>query len=117
MDPLIISALKISSFGFLAGLAIVMAFQLLSGSINTRGLLTDKVTGRFSPGRLQMIILTFAAAFYYLYKAVEAGDFVPLDNEMLMAIGGSSTVYLSGKTLSVFRHITKIQKNINLLKK
>lgn len=117
MNPLPITVIKISSIGFLAGMGVVLGFQLLTGSINTRGLVTDKVKGTFSPGRLQMIFFTFAAAFYYLYKTVEAQSFVPLDNELLVAIGSSSTVYLTGKTISVFRHLNKIQNLFNIIKK
>jgi len=117
MNPLPITVIKISSLGFLAGIGVVLGFQLLTGSINTRGLMTDKVTGTFSPGRLQLIFFTLAAAFYYLYKAVEAQSFVPLNNELLVAIGGSSSVYLTGKSISVFRHLIKINGLSNIIKK
>ena len=106
MDPIIFTVLKISSFGFLAGIGIVIGFQLLSGSINTRGLVTDKVSGTFSPGRLQLIIFTLSGAFYYLYDVAQAGNFVPLNNELLMVVGGSNLLYLGGKTYSVFRRLT-----------
>ena len=116
MDPLIFTVLKISSIGFLSGLGFVIGFQLMTGSINTRGLLTDKVTGTFSPGRLQLIFFTIAGMSYYLYHVVQAGKFVPLDNELLMTLGGSSTVYIGAKTYSAFRHITKVSQYLNLLK-
>jgi hypothetical protein len=116
MNPLIFTVLKISSIGFLAGLSLVLAFQLLTGSINTRGLITDKVTGTLSPARVQLIFFTIAGALYYLYHTVQAEKFVPLNNELLMAIGGSSVVYISGKTYTVFRYITKGRKYLNLIK-
>ena len=40
---------------FMSAMLLVVAFKLLSGQINTRGLLEDKETGTFSPGQLQLL--------------------------------------------------------------
>ena len=56
---------------FMNALLLVVAFKLLSGQINTRGLLEDKETGTFSPGRLQLLILTLGGASFYFFQIKE----------------------------------------------
>ena len=86
---------------FLAVLAAVVAYQLLTGSINTRGLLRDKMKGRgFSPGRLQLLMATFAGAFYYvllIFANDTPGEFPPVPDSLVLILGGSHAFYLGGK--------------------
>src|SRR5205823_5164996 len=58
---------------FLLALAAIVAVKLLTGEINTAGLLYGRISGRprnqnqyFSPERVQMLLFTLAAAFYYI---------------------------------------------------
>ncbi|MGR3309723.1 MAG: hypothetical protein ACUZ77_03015 [Candidatus Brocadiales bacterium] len=43
----------------LLGFALVIAYQILTGKINTKGLLLDKETGKLSPGRVQLFTRLF----------------------------------------------------------
>ena len=82
-------------------LVAVLTYRLLTGRINTRGLLQDKMTGRaFSPGRLQMLIVTIGGALYYLVLVLSnprVGEFPEVPKELLVALGGSHAFYLGGK--------------------
>ncbi len=94
----------------LAGLGAVVAFQIITGRINTKGLLSDKTkkgVGTFSPARLQLLIFTLAVAFYVLGKVMNSiaagGDpqFPQIDMNVLLILGGSHALYLGAKTLSL----------------
>ncbi|MDQ3802231.1 MAG: hypothetical protein M3416_00010 [Acidobacteriota bacterium] len=85
----------------LVGLIVLVAYRLLTQQINTKGLLLDKASGRaFSPGRLQLLIVTMGIAIYYMlmvFETEEPGRFPDLPNEFLLALGGSHVFYLGGK--------------------
>lgn len=85
----------------LMGLIVLVAYRLLTQQINTKGLLLDKTSGRaFSPGRLQLLIVTLGIAIYYtlmVFDAEEVGRFPDLPDEFLLALGGSHVFYLGGK--------------------
>lgn len=54
----------------LGGLALIVAYKMLTGGINMEGLLDDKKdkqTAGFSPARVQLLILTLLGAGYYLF--------------------------------------------------
>ena len=91
---------------FLATLMAVVAFQILTGRIKTRGLLSEKIGNGvlvISPGRLQLLLFTLAFAFYVLSQVVESREFPTIDTKWLMILGGSHSIYLGGKSLSMFR--------------
>jgi hypothetical protein len=93
----------------LAGLAAVVGYQILTGRINTKGLLNDKANGvgSFSPARLQLLMFTLATAAYVLSKVVgsiaaggpEGGQFPEIDPNVLVVLGGSHALYLGAKAL------------------
>ncbi len=91
---------------FLAALIVVVAFQILTGRINTRGLLSEKtkdgVVG-VSPARVQLLLFTVAFAFYLLSAIINSGQFPTIDTKWLLILGGSHSIYLGGKGLSLFR--------------
>ena len=90
---------------FMSALLLIITFKLLSGQINTRGLLEDKETGTFSPGRLQLLIVTLGGATFYFFEIVGVADTgtLPLvPAELLLIIGGSNVGYLGGKIYSKF---------------
>ena len=95
------TVLRYELLGLLIALIAIITYRLLTNQINTKGLLVDKTSGRnFSPGRLQMLVVTIAIAFYYLMKVMEGrgtGTLPDMPNEFLMALGGSHAIYLSGK--------------------
>ena len=87
----------------LGGLALVVAYKLLTGGINMTGLLDDKVSREPSPGRVQLLVFTVTGASYYLLLAVDqaaSGSLPPVPPELLLLVGGSQLVYLGGKARS-----------------
>jgi hypothetical protein len=96
------------------GLIAIVAFRLLTGAINTGGLLFDKTVGKageqlgsFSPSRLQLLMLTLAVASYYLFQIVNQlhcgqPGFPDIPQKYLLMLGGSHSLYLGGKTYSLF---------------
>ncbi len=91
---------------FLGALIAVVAYQLLTGRINTRGLLSEKTRnglGGVSPARVQLLLFTLAFAFYLLSEIVHSHQFPTIDTKWLLVLGGSHSIYLGGKGLSMFR--------------
>lgn len=90
---------------FLTVLAALVAYQLLTGRINTRGLLRDKMSGReFSPGRLQLLMATVGGALYYvllIFANEKPGEFPEVPSSLLLLVGGSHAFYLGGKVSSL----------------
>lgn len=94
--------------GFLlAALATIVVYQIVTGRINTRGLLSDKANngvGSFSVARLQLLMFTMAVAAYVLSQVVESiatgkPQFPVIDPNMLVILGGSHALYLGAKSL------------------
>ncbi|HEY0004004.1 MAG TPA: hypothetical protein VGB17_04270 [Pyrinomonadaceae bacterium] len=94
-------ALNYEMLFLLTGLVVLITYRLLTNRINMRGLLLDKTSGRaFSPGRLQLLIVTVVIALYYLlmvFDTRETGRLPNMPDEFLLALGGSNVVYLGGK--------------------
>ena len=90
---------------FISALLAIVVFKLLAGRINTRGLLEDKKTGKFSPGRLQLLIATLGGASFYFFEilgAVNTAEMPPVPDVLLLIVGGSNVTYLGGKIYSKF---------------
>jgi hypothetical protein len=105
METMIL-VLRIEIWCFLIGLVVIVFYGMLTGTINTTGLLHDKGTSSgFSPGRLQLLIATIVVAFYYIGQAFtkDGGQFPVIPNEMLLILGGSHTFYLGAKTIALLR--------------
>jgi hypothetical protein len=84
------------------GLAAIIAPKLLTGSINTQYLLYGtrrNGTKYFSPGRVQLLVVTIAIAFQYLLNASHSGPgkFPSLPAGSLELLGLSNAFYLGGK--------------------
>ena len=106
--------MRYEMFFLLASLAAIVGYRLLTGRINTKGLLTDKVTHEFSPGRLQMLIATALVAIYFIVQVLETEKMPQLPQEFLLALGGSHLLYLGGKTYSVLANkLAQIAGRIN----
>ena len=92
------TVLRYEVFFALTALVVIIAYRLLTGQINTRGLLRDKVGGRaISPGRLQLLIVTLLIIIYYVMKVLETKKFPNMPQEFVLALGGSNLVFLGGK--------------------
>ncbi len=90
---------------FIFGLAGIVVVQLLTGSINTRYLLcgnqpgSTRKGGKFSPQRLQLLVLTVGAAMFYLSQLLEihSAHFPDIDQNLVALLGGSNAIYVGGK--------------------
>ncbi len=87
---------------FVGGLAAIIAFRLVTGQINLKGLLW----GRRSDGslylsaeRVQALLATLAIAMTYLLTAAHSvsGKLPELPAEALELLGLSNVIYLGGK--------------------
>ena len=87
---------------------LLIAYRILTGAINTTGLLIDKTTGGLSPARVQLCLLSLSGAFYYLMTVVDlvqtgtASDLsLPAPpKELLALVLGSNTIYITAKANS-----------------
>src|SRR2546422_672034 len=87
---------------WLAALMAMVLYRMLTGKINTAGLLLDKQTRRLSPGRVQLLTFTAVSALYYILQVVEKPTELPKPpEEFLLVLGGSNVIYLGGKASSL----------------
>ena len=106
--------MRYEMFFLLLALLAIVGYRLLIGRINTKGLLMDKVTHEFSPGRLQMLIATAVVAIYFIAQVLEKEKMPELPQKFMLALGGSHLLYLGGKTYSVLADkLAKIAGRIN----
>jgi hypothetical protein len=94
-------------FGFLlAAFAAVLVYKFLSGGVSMRGLLREKTptgVGAVSAARVQLLLATFAMAFYILAKIIEESKFPDIPTKYILMLGGSHSVFLGAKgVLSLF---------------
>lgn len=87
---------------FLGVVIVLVGYRILTGGVNTKGLLSDKETGTFSPARLQLLLFTLIAAGAYLSSLMEAAAagryaFPEAPQELLLVLGGSQAFYLGVK--------------------
>lgn len=105
---------KLEVFVFLAGLAGIVAYGLLTGQINTRYLLygiQKDGTRYFSTERVQLLLFTLGTAMFYLNDVVQnrgSGVLPDVSTETLALLGGSHAIYLGGKAYMML--IKKISK-------
>ena len=98
---------------FLAGLAVIVGYKLVTGGINTRGLLADTEHGQLSPVRIQLLLFTLIGAASYaalIGEAIANGTraFPAVPDELLAVVGGSQLIYVTGKSyLRFFRNRPK----------
>jgi hypothetical protein len=59
--------------------------------------------GTLSPGRIQMLMLTVFTAFQYLLGVMHDPSHMPaLPRDLVLALGGSQSVYLGAKAWTIF---------------
>ena len=94
-------------FGFLlAAFAAVIVYQFLTGAINMSGLLREKTqagVGGVSAARVQLLLATFAMAFYILSQVIQTRTFPEIPTKYVLMLGGSHSIFLGAKgVLSLF---------------
>jgi hypothetical protein len=89
-----------------AAFAAVVVYQFLTGSVNTRGLLSEKSgasLGAVSPARVQLLLFSLAIAVYVLSQVVQFRTFPEIETKWLLILGGSHSAFLGAKgALSLF---------------
>jgi hypothetical protein len=83
------------------GLAIIVAYKLLTGGINMVGLLSSKSTdrrGEFSPARLQMLVATIVGAATWGLGFASSGQIPEPPRDLLLLLAGSHALYLGSKS-------------------
>ena len=86
-------------------LAALVALRMLNGEIATRGLLRTKTGGRLgsvSPERVQLLLITLAAAATYANRVIQSrstGRLPEFDNVWLGLLGASNSTFLVTKLL------------------
>jgi hypothetical protein len=111
--------------GFLLVLFGIVAGQLFTGQISTKNLLYGRKsdvgqrfvdangvrrlkkedTPYFSPERVQLLMFTLSAAFYYLTQVMNnqnPGTLPDVPSSWTATMGGSNAIYLGGKALARF---------------
>lgn len=97
------SLVKLELYVFLGALAAIISYRLLTGQINTKGLLYGTKKGGakyFSPERVQLLLFTLGTAMFYLNNVIEhrnSGVLPDVSHETLALLGGSHAIYLTGK--------------------
>ena len=95
--------LEIESKGFVYAMTVVIAWGLLTGSINLRGLLVDKSNPtEISPYRVQLLISTLFIAVECVRQIVHQGALISPGSGVLYLMGGSHLIYATGKILEKF---------------
>lgn len=101
--------LRSSTLIFLAVLALIVTYQLLTGKINARRMLlakgraavgpsTRRWTGELSPSRIQLLVVTIGVSIYLLAKVVrDPGEFTEIPTGLLLLLAGSEILYLTRK--------------------
>lgn len=95
--------LLFESWALLGGFALVIGYQMLTGRINMKGLLLDKKTKMFSPGRIQLLVFTIGFAMYFLSNISMQDPYFPeIPEEVLWLLGASQSGYLGFKAKNLF---------------
>lgn len=105
MDHLLVFV-RLEVWFFLTGLLAIVAYKILTGGINFRGVLCEKVTTSKTKGysvvRIQLMMFVLVSAFYYVSQVVDnPREFPRVPNELLLTLGGSHMVYLAGKSYAL----------------
>jgi len=105
MDP--ITILRWEGQGFLALLAMILVYRMLTGQIILAGLLRRKNDeAAVSPERVQLLLATLALSAKYLGSVVHntSGAMPDVSPQWLYVFGASSGVYASVKAFTTLRH-------------
>jgi hypothetical protein len=98
-------AMRVELSVFLAALAALLVWGMLTGRINTRGLLSADGGVGPSANNIQLLMITCVAAGYYLLRAVgTAGTHVlpSVPEELLLLFAGSHAAFTGMRIRSLF---------------
>jgi hypothetical protein len=99
---------SLATWGVLAlfgGFFALIFWRILTGHISLQGLfLGDRRDDSvyFSPGRVQLLIVTIISALHYLLQVIQnPTSFPAVPQSWIAALGASQSVYLGGKAISM----------------
>jgi len=101
-----VEVLRLEGEAFLAVLAAMLAYHMLTRRINLSRLLARKDgSNGISPERLQLLLMTLALAAQYVRDAVHAtnGALPNVSPKWLAVFGGSSGIYASVKAFTTWK--------------
>ncbi len=99
------SMIELELWVLVLGVPLIVIYQILTGTINMKYLLSDKETGMLSTSRIQLLVLTIAGAIGYIALAAESDGQLPTpDTNLLLFMGGSNSIYLATKA-KLFRNL------------
>jgi len=102
--------LSVVLLAWLAGLALVFAYEMFNGAIQMNGLFStdvdnDGIADEFHPERVQMILISLFGLGGYALMAMDAATastaaltvLPDVPEELVMLLGASNSMYLTGK--------------------
>jgi hypothetical protein len=104
---LLLAAYRVAGLTLLSALITVVVIQLATGTINTRGLVTDKTLDAresVSPARAQLLFSTITVAALYAYRVVTtrgASSLPDVPGSVLAFVAASHATYTVGKAITV----------------
>jgi hypothetical protein len=81
---------------WLIAVAAAIVYRMLTGRISLKGLFTIDGT-RFSPERLQMLVVTLGVLASYVQGSLTAHKMQPIPSELFSVFAASHVLYLGGK--------------------
>ena len=105
---------QIEVASLLGAFAIVIAWQLLTGRINTRGLLAPPGENGASGNNVQLLFVTFATAGYYLMQVPQFAlvhKLPPVSDQLLLVFVGSHVVFTGTRALPLISSLTEERKD------
>lgn len=104
--------LRYTTLAFLGALALIVVYQLLTGRISARRLLSTKgrpglpgaggAAGGISPSRVQLLVISIGVAVYLLAEALrDPSRFPQIPTGLLLLMAGSQVFYLSRKSVNL----------------
>ena len=96
MDATLVSVARLEVSFILIGMVLIVAYQMLTGRINVRGLLNDTEDGSFSVSRAQLLIFSLVGLILFITRVADSqpGTLPDVPQELLLAVGASNGVYL-----------------------
>lgn len=96
--------------GWLAALALALAYGMFNGSMQMNGLFTtdvdnDGIADEFHPERVQLLLISLLGIIGYALATMDAAHaskaalkvLPDIPEELLMLLGASNSIYLTGK--------------------
>jgi hypothetical protein len=108
--------LEVALIAWLAAIAAIVGYRLLTGGITTDGLLSTR-GGGVDPERVQMLMGAIAGAIYYANDSLsllgtENIRHLPDPSTLVLSLlGGSQLLYLGGKFARNFRNLFPSRRN------